>query len=256
MVLARAAAAAQSALGPGERLLIYKNNSDGKGNSYGAHENYLVARGVPFGDIVAHLTAFLVTRQVFCGAGKVGSENGRPAVPFQLSQRADFFEEEVGLETTLKRPIVNTRDEPHADPARYRRLHVIPGDANLSEKQIFLKLGSTALVLAALEAGALGPPLVLEDPVGAMWRVSHDPGLRRTVRLAGLTTVPAEDVLIGAGGMTPGAPENARGTMLPKLREEGLCVVHAGGTAGLFSGILEGWGPNSNSRITTREVRN
>ncbi len=185
VVLARAAAAAQSALGPGERLLIYKNNSDGKGNSYGAHENYLVARGVPFGDIVAHLTAFLVTRQVFCGAGKVGSENGRPAVPFQLSQRADFFEEEVGLETTLKRPIVNTRDEPHADPARYRRLHVIPGDANLSEKQIFLKLGSTALVLAALEAGALGPPLVLEDPVGAMWRVSHDPGLRRTVRLAG-----------------------------------------------------------------------
>jgi proteasome accessory factor PafA2 len=185
VVLARAAAAAQTALGPGERLLIYKNNSDGKGNSFGAHENYLMARRVPFGDIVAHLTAFLVTRQVFCGAGKVGSENGRPAVPFQLSQRADFFEEEVGLETTLKRPIVNTRDEPHADPARYRRLHVIPGDANLSEKQVFLKLGSTALVLAALEAGVLGPPLLLEDPVPAMWRVSHDPGLRRTVRLKG-----------------------------------------------------------------------
>jgi proteasome accessory factor PafA2 len=185
LVLARAAAAAQATLGPGERLLIHKNNSDGKGNSYGAHENYLMARRVPFGDIVAQLTAFLVTRQVFCGAGKVGSENGRPAVPFQLSQRADFFEEEVGLETTLKRPIVNTRDEPHADPARYRRLHVIPGDANLSEKQVFLKLGSTALVLAALEAGALGSPLLLEDPVAAMWRVSHDPGLRRTVRLKG-----------------------------------------------------------------------
>jgi Pup amidohydrolase len=189
VVLARAAAAAQGALGPGERVLIHKNNSDGKGNSYGAHENYLMARGVPFGDIVAHLTAFLVTRQVFAGAGKVGSENGRPAVPFQLSQRADFFEEEVGLETTLKRPIVNTRDEPHADPGRYRRLHVIPGDANLSEKQILLKLGSTALVLAALEAGALGAPLVLEDPVGAMWRVSHDPGLRRTVRLRGGKTI-------------------------------------------------------------------
>ena len=185
VVLARAAAAAQAFLGPGERLLVHKNNSDGKGNSYGAHENYLMARAVPFGDVVEHLTAFLVTRQVFTGAGKVGAENGRPAVPFQLSQRADFFEEEVGLETTLKRPIVNTRDEPHADPEVYRRLHVIAGDANLSEKQILLKLGSTALVLAALEAGALGRPLLLEDPVGAMWRVSHDPGLRRTVRRVG-----------------------------------------------------------------------
>ena len=194
LVLARAAAAAQAALGPGERFLIYKNNSDGKGNSYGAHENYLMARAVPFGDIVAHLTAFLVTRQVFAGAGKVGSENGRPRVPFQISQRADFFEEEVGLETTLKRPIVNTRDEPHADPQVYRRLHVIPGDANLSEVQAFLKLGVTALVLAALEAGALGAPLLLEDPVGAMWRVSHDPGLRRTVRLAGGKTISALQV--------------------------------------------------------------
>jgi len=189
VVLARAAAAAQDAFGPGERLLIHKNNSDGKGNSYGAHENYLVSRAVPFGEIAAHLTAFLVTRQVYAGAGKVGSENGRPSAPFQLSQRGDFFEEEVGLETTVKRPIINTRDEPHADPEVYRRLHVIPGDANLSEKQIFLKLGATALVLAALEAGALGAPLVLEDPVGAMWRISHDPGLRRRVRLAGGKTV-------------------------------------------------------------------
>lgn len=191
VILARAAAGAQASLGPGERLLIHKNNSDGKGNSYGTHENYLMARAVPFGDIAAHLTAFFVTRQVFTGAGKVGSENGRPGVPFQLSQRADFFEEEVGLETTLKRPIINTRDEPHADPAAYRRLHVIVGDANLSEKQILLKLGSTALVLAALEAGALGKPLLLEDPVGEMWRVSHDPGLRRTVRLDGGRTVSA-----------------------------------------------------------------
>lgn len=194
VVLARAAAAAEGVLGPGEQLRIHKNNSDGKGNSYGAHENYLMARALPFGDIVAHLTAFLVTRQVFTGAGKVGSENGRPAVPYQLSQRADFFEEEVGLETTVKRPIVNTRDEPHADPGTYRRLHVITGDANLSEKQILLKLGSAGLVLAALEAGALGPPLLLEDPVGAMWRVSHDPGLRRTVRRAGGKSITALEV--------------------------------------------------------------
>lgn len=184
-VLARVAAAARASLGPGEELLIYKNNSDGKGNSYGAHENYLMARAVPFAEIAAHLIPFLVTRQVFTGAGKVGSENGRPPAPYQISQRADFFEEEVGLETTLKRPIVNTRDEPHADPSAYRRLHVIVGDANLSETQVFLKLGSTALLLSALEVGVLGRPVRLEDPVGAMWRVSHDPGLRRTIRLAG-----------------------------------------------------------------------
>jgi Pup amidohydrolase len=194
VVLARAAAAAQATLGPGERILVHKNNSDGKGNSYGAHENYLMDRAVPFGEVAAHLTAFLATRQVFAGAGKVGSENGRPSVPFQLSQRADFFEEEVGLETTLKRPIINTRDEPHANPERYRRLHVIPGDANLSEVQLFLKLGTTALVLAALEAGALGAPLCLEDPVGAMWRVSHDPGLRRTVRRSGGKSISALEV--------------------------------------------------------------
>jgi proteasome accessory factor PafA2 len=192
-VLAAAARVSAESLGAWERLVIHKNNSDGKGNSYGAHENYLLARSLPFGDIIAHLTPFLVTRQVFTGAGKVGSENGRPSVPFQISQRADFFEEEVGLETTLKRPIINTRDEPHADPGLYRRLHVIVGDANLSEAQILLKLGSTSLVLAALEAGALGEPLTLESPVEAMWQVSHDAGLRRTVRLeGGRRTTPLE----------------------------------------------------------------
>lgn len=182
VVLARAAAAAP--LRPGESLLIHKNNSDGKGNSYGAHENYLMARGVPFEEIVRHLLPFLVTRQVFAGAGKVGSENGRPPVAYQISQRADFFEEQVGLETTVRRPIINTRDEPHADPVAYRRLHVIPGDANLSEPQLLLKLGSTALVLEALERDALGEPPALADPVESMWRVSHDPALRGTVRLA------------------------------------------------------------------------
>jgi proteasome accessory factor PafA2 len=183
LIMARAAAAV--AAGTGESLLVYKNNSDGKGNSYGAHENYLMARSVPFEQIVAHLTCFLVTRQVMAGAGKVGSENGRPPVSYQVSQRADFFEEEVGLETTIRRPIINTRDEPHADPAAYRRLHVIIGDANLSEPQTFLKLGSTALVLASLEEGALGRPLALESPVESLWRISHDPTLRCSVRLAG-----------------------------------------------------------------------
>ena len=110
--------------------MIYKNNSDGKGNSYGCHENYLVDRAVPFSRIVHELTPHLVTRQIYAGAGKIGEEvpHAGHTPPFQLSQRADFFEEEVGLETTLKRPIINTRDEPHADAQKYRRLHVIVGD--------------------------------------------------------------------------------------------------------------------------------
>jgi proteasome accessory factor A len=185
LVMQRAAKAATDLLRPGQRLSLYKNNSDGKGNSYGAHENYLLARETPFGDVIRFATTFLVTRQIFTGAGKIGSENGRPDVDFQLTQRADFFEEEVGLETTLKRPIINTRDEPHGDPSKYRRLHVIIGDANLSEVQIFLKLGTTALLLAALEDGALPDPLDLANPVDSCWRVSHDRGFQRPLDLDG-----------------------------------------------------------------------
>jgi proteasome accessory factor A len=184
VVMARAVEAAQSLLSQDERMLVHKNNSDGKGNSYGAHENFLLSRELPFGEVVKHLTGFLVTRQIFTGSGKVGSENGRPAVGFQITQRADFFEEQVGLETTLKRPIINTRDEPHADPTRYRRLHVIIGDATMSERQTFLKLGSLALLLQALEDGALPEPITLRDPVSAVWEVSHDPTLSATVELA------------------------------------------------------------------------
>lgn len=170
----RAAQRVNAALPQGQHMLLHKNNSDGKGNSYGAHENYLVARSVPFGDIVHHMTAFMVSRQILTGSGKVGSEHGRQAVDFQLTQRADFFEEEVGLETTLKRPIINTRDEPHADPTKYRRLHVIFGDATMSEVQTFVKLGSTALMLLALTDGALDEPIRLAEPVDAVTAVSHD----------------------------------------------------------------------------------
>ncbi len=176
-VMVEAVEAAQRLLGPDERLVVHKNNTDGKGNSYGAHENYLIARAIPFDRIVRHLTAFFVTRQIFTGSGKIGSENGRPPVDYQITQRADFFEEEIGLETTLKRPIINTRDEPHADPSRYRRLHVILGDANRSEVQTFLKLGTTALVLDAIEDGAFPDPIELVDPVREVWSVSHDPKL-------------------------------------------------------------------------------
>ena len=141
-------------------------------------------RATPFGKIVQHATTHFVTRQVFTGAGKMGSESpyrDRDHVGFQLTQRADFFEEEVGLETTLKRPIINTRDEPHADPERYRRLHVIVGDANLSETATYLKMGTTALVLSLIENSAIGDDLSLADPVAAMHAVSHDHSLTQVL---------------------------------------------------------------------------
>src|SRR5246500_467102 len=147
-----AEAAAKAATLPGSHPIpLYKNNNDNKGASYGTHENYLMRRSTPFADIVKNLTPFFVTRQVITGAGRVGIGADGRGTGFQISQRADFFEVEVGLETTLKRPIINTRDEPHADPERYRRLHVIIGDANMSEVSTYLKVGTTALVLAMIE---------------------------------------------------------------------------------------------------------
>ena len=178
--------AAKRVLPDGAELVAYKNNSDGKGNSYGCHENYLLSRSVPFGEMAALITTHFVTRQIFCGAGKVGSEfEGMPnnSVPFQLSQRADFFEEEIGLETTLKRPIVNTRDEPHCDPTKYRRLHVIVGDANMSEVATFLKLGTTAILLSMIEDEQFEDDLVLATPVSAIRQVSHDPSLKQKILL-------------------------------------------------------------------------
>ena len=184
----------------GGEIVVYKNNSDGKGNSYGCHENYLMHRRVPFGRIAAQITPHFVTRQVFCGAGKVGCEQpGRAPgdVAFQISQRADFFEEELGLETTLKRPIVNTRDEPHCDPQQYRRLHVIVGDANMSEVATFLKVGTTAIVLAMIEDEALGDEWLLANPVSAIRHVSHDPSLQATVLLRDGRRVTALEVQWG-----------------------------------------------------------
>jgi Pup amidohydrolase len=176
--------AARIILPESEGVFIYKNNSDGKGNSYGCHENYLVARQTPFPVLVKHLIPFFVTRQLFAGAGKVGVENRADEVDYQISQRADFFEVEVGLETTFKRPIINTRDEPHADPERYRRLHVIVGDANMSEMATYLKVGSTALVLQMIEDDFIADDFTLAEPVRALKVVSHDPGCRSTIELA------------------------------------------------------------------------
>ena len=171
-------------------IVIYKNNSDGKGNSYGCHENYLVSRQTPFSQIAQQITTHFVTRQIFCGAGKVGAEHrglsgkGANQPAFQISQRADFFEEEIGLETTLKRPIVNTRDEPHCDPTKYRRLHVIAGDANMSEVATLLKLGTTSIVLAMIEDGAFPEHLIVKDPVHAIRQVSHDTSLSACIMMS------------------------------------------------------------------------
>jgi proteasome accessory factor A len=181
-VMAEAAAKAASMPG-GPSIQLYKNNTDNKGASYGCHENYLMSRGTPFADIVRHLTPFFVSRQVVCGAGRVGRGADGRDEGFQISQRADFFEVEVGLETTLKRPIINTRDEPHADPDKYRRLHVIIGDANMSEVSTYLKLGTTALVLAMIEDRFLAADLSVEAPVAELRAISHDPSCRHLVTL-------------------------------------------------------------------------
>ncbi|GAB3705165.1 depupylase/deamidase Dop [Mariniluteicoccus flavus] len=167
-------AATEAARRLGQPLRLWKNNTDGKGQSYGTHENYLVSRATPFFRFVTQFSGFLVSRQVFTGAGRVGlgQKSGTPG--FQLAQRADFFEAEVGLETTLNRPVINTRDEPHADHRVHRRLHVITGDANQSQWQTWLKVGTAALVLRAIEAGELSNDLRPVDAVRAMQQVSHD----------------------------------------------------------------------------------
>ena len=175
----------------GDRCSVYKNNTDGKGNSYGYHENYLLNRSVPFDRIVRVLTPFFVTRQIYAGAGKVGAENQGSPADYQISQRADFFECLVDLNTMVKRPIINTRDEPHADPARYRRFHVIVGDANMAELSTYLKLGTTAIVLDLLESGMDIPNVDLEDPVRAIKSVSRDLNLTMELKLADGKTMTA-----------------------------------------------------------------
>ncbi|WP_093417254.1 depupylase/deamidase Dop [Saccharopolyspora flava] len=178
-------AAMRAASVPGTApIQLYKNNVDGKGASYGTHENYLMARNTPFTSVIGGLTPFFASRQVMCGSGRVGLGQAGEKAGFQLSQRSDYIEVEVGLETTLKRGIINTRDEPHADADKYRRLHVIIGDANLAETATYLKLGTTALVLDMIEHGQRFDDLKLADPVQAVHLISHDPSLKQSVELA------------------------------------------------------------------------
>ncbi|WP_216077830.1 depupylase/deamidase Dop [Isoptericola sediminis] len=190
---------------PGTEIVLYKNNVDGKGASYGTHENYLVDRDLPFSTLAELVTAFLVTRQVYTGSGRVGLGQTGDEPGFQLSQRADYIEAEIGLETTLRRPIVNTRDEPHADRTRWRRLHLILGDANHLEVATYLKLGTTSLVLWVLEhlddLAEAGVParaelsrLRLADPVPAVRQVSRDLDLDAGLDLADGTTATALEI--------------------------------------------------------------
>ena len=191
-VVARRAMAALGDGGQGvgdpAEIVLYKNNVDGKGAAYGSHENYLVRRELPFEELAAVLTPFLVTRPVLVGAGRVGIGQRSERPGFQISQRADYVESEIGLQTTFNRPIINTRDEPHADGSHWRRLHVINGDANRFDVPIYLKVATTDLLLWFVEqahsTGALKDALaelnrleITGDPVEEHWAVSHDPTL-------------------------------------------------------------------------------
>ncbi|MHB8421569.1 MAG: proteasome accessory factor PafA2 family protein [Leptospirales bacterium] len=177
-ILRQAALERVRLLGPGAALSLYRNNTDYHGHSYGCHENYLLPRGIPFERIVEYLIPFLVSRTVLTGAGKYGFESSerRGAIAFQISQRADFMEALVGVDTMHRRPLVNSRDEPHADRTRFRRLHLILGDANMSEWQTAMKIGMTEMVLKLLVRSEWDPGMTLKDPVEAMRSISQ--GLR------------------------------------------------------------------------------
>ncbi len=180
----------------GNPLQVFKNNTDYSGHSYGTHDNYLIPRGIPFADVVDGLIPFLVTRQLYAGAGKVGSENPR-ANHFrglQLAQRSDFIETLLSIETMTKRPLINTRDEPHAASERYRRLHLILGDANMSAYATALKVGSTFLMLNLIAGGDKLPDLELADPVGDVLKVSLDKTGKTVLRRKSGGTIAAVEI--------------------------------------------------------------
>ncbi len=233
LIAQRSMVAANKILPSGQEIVLYKNNSDGKGNSYGCHENYLVDRATPFGRIVSNCISHFVTRQIFTGAGKAGSETpgqSTDEVVYQLTQRADFFEEEVGLETTLKRPIINTRDEPHADARKYRRLHVIVGDSNISQVSTFLKVGTTALVLALIEDDALSREFIFSAPVAAIRRVSRDLTLSEPLELVDGKTATALEIQWELYGQSrkyveANGVDNVGGTVATELLERWESVL-------------------------------
>ncbi|MDU1224497.1 depupylase/deamidase Dop [Varibaculum cambriense] len=179
--------AMELAAASGNQIELFKNNVDGKGAAYGSHENYLLRRDLEFFGLAQNLIPFLVTRPIICGAGRVGIGQRSEKSGFQVSQRADYVENDIGLETTFNRPIVNTRDEPHADASRWRRLHVIGGDANRYQYSTYLRLGSTAALLWLLEnpdcpqVKQLEELRITSDPVEETWAVSHDLSLTHRI---------------------------------------------------------------------------
>jgi proteasome accessory factor A len=195
---ARQRANTSRALAAGEEIAIYKNNSDHKGNSYGCHENYLLSASL-YEDLIMRrfhrtlrvLIPFLTSRAIFCGSGKVGAENEKAADGYQLTQRADFFETLLGLQTTHNRPLINTRDEPHAARDQYRRLHVILGDANMAEYSTFLKIGTTQIVLSMLEDNAIALNFTFDDPIDAYQAISRDLTFNRPLQLDSGGTITA-----------------------------------------------------------------
>jgi proteasome accessory factor A len=197
-------------------VVLYKNNTDFHGASYGTHEDYLMRRDVPPDELIAGLVPFLVSRQLYAGAGKVGVEGETHTAPYQLSQRADYIAVEASVDTLHNRPIVNTRDEPHATPRSFRRLHVIVGDANMSEWATAMKVGALSLVIGLLERG-WRPSLALENPVRAIKELSRDPTLRWLVRLKDGRTMSAIDVqrhyLAAAREMLAGSSPDADWTI-------------------------------------------
>ncbi len=173
-------------------IFLFKNNTDSAGNSYGCHENYLVARTNDFQKTVEVLIPFMVSRQIFSGAGKL-LQTARGTI-FSIAQRAEHIWEGVSSATTRSRPIINTRDEPHADAERYRRLHVIAGDSNMSEYVTYAKIGTTAALLQMLEDGVVFRDLTLENPIRAIREISHDATCRRQVRLVNGRELSALDI--------------------------------------------------------------
>jgi Pup amidohydrolase len=175
-ILAECARRRNLKLPAGQEVRLYKNNTDFIGHSYGCHDNYLMNREVPWDRIVSGILPFLITRQIFAGAGKMGVEaesaSSQPGL-FQISQRADFFSVQVSIDTMNRRPLINTRDEPHADANRYRRFHVILGDSNMSEWATAMKIGTTALVLDLIERGQ-APQLEIAQPIDANKSISRD----------------------------------------------------------------------------------
>jgi len=175
-ILAECARRRNAKLQPGYEVRLYKNNTDFVGHSYGCHDNYLMRRDVAWDQLVAAILPFLITRQIFAGAGKMGVEaESTPSQPgvYQISQRADFFSVIVSIDTMNRRPLINTRDEPHVDASRYRRFHVILGDSNMSEWATAMKIGTTALVLDLIERGE-APQLEIAQPINANKSISRD----------------------------------------------------------------------------------